>query len=132
MRLQTADDVTGEAVLDAFESVEFELALDMQDPTELPFEACVALAAQVVGGEILFDMPADGTIEDATHMAAVRMPNETRDRIIFVVLDEAKSSLRVASSEEVGERFHGFARAFVSVLERIRDDLPDLRTVGSA
>lgn len=132
MRLQTADDVTGEAVLDAFESVEFELALDMQDPTELPFEACVALAAQVVGGEILFDMPADGTIEDATHMAAVRMPNETRDRIIFVVLDEAKSSLRVASSDEVGERFHGFARAFVSVLERIRDDLPDLRTVGSA
>jgi hypothetical protein len=132
MRLHTADDATGEPALDAFESVEFELALDMQDPTELPFEACVAHAAQVVGGEILFDMPADATIEDATRMAAVRIPNETRDRIIFVVLDEARSSLRVASPDEVGERFHGFARAFVSVLERIRDDLPDLRTVGSA
>lgn len=132
MRLQATDETAGEPVLDAFESVEFELALDMQDPTELPFEACVAQAAQVVGGEILFDMPADGTIEDATRMAAVRIPNETRDRIIFVVLDEARSSLRVASSDEVGERFHGFARAFVSVLERIRDDLPDLRTVGSA
>jgi hypothetical protein len=132
MRMQTADEVAGEPVLDAFESVEFELALDMQDPTEVPFEACVAHAAEVVGGEILFDMPTDGSIEDAARMAAVRIPHPSRDRILFVVLDEARSSLRMASSEEVGERFHGFARAFVSVLERIRDDLPDLRAVGSA
>ena len=132
MRVQTAEETAGEPGLDAFEAVEFELALDMQDPTELSFETCVANAAEVVGGEILFDMPADGSIEDATRMAAVRIHHPTRDRILFVVLDEAGSTLRVASSEEVGERFHGFARAFVSVLERIRDDLPDLRTVGTA
>ncbi|BDA83119.1 hypothetical protein Sa4125_06610 [Aureimonas sp. SA4125] len=132
MRMQTADDRAAEPALDALESVEFELALDMQDPTEQAFETCVSNAAQVVGGEILFDMPADDSIEDATRMAAVRIPGAARDRILFVVLDEAGSTLRIASTDEVGERFHGFARAFVSVLERIRDDLPELRPVGTA
>lgn len=126
--------VRAEPMLEPFEAVEFELALDLQDPTQASFEECVRAAVAVVGGEILFDMPADGSIEDASRIAAVRLPSEGRERILFAVLNDAGSSFRVASRDEIGERFHGFARAFVGVLERIRDDLSfvAMRPAGTA
>lgn len=113
-----------EPLLAPFEAVEFELALDLQDPTRATFDDCVRAAAAVVGGEMLFEMPADGGIEDASRIAAVRLRHPERDRIFFALLGDDGATIRVASKEEVGELFHGFARAFVGVLERIRDDLP--------
>jgi hypothetical protein len=110
--------------IEPFEAVEFELALDLQDATVIPFADCVANAAQVVGAEILFDMPADGTIEDAVRIAAVRMSGDKAGRILFAILNEDGMTVRMASRAEVGERFHGFATAFIGVLERIRSDLP--------
>ena len=123
-----------DAGIEPFEAVEFELALDLQDPTAAPFADCVSNAARVVGGEILFDMPADGSIEDATRIAAVRMAGDDSGRILFAILDQEGVTVRMASKAEVGERFHGFARAFVGVLERIRDDMPiaAMRPAGTA
>ena len=112
------------AALEPFEAVEFELALDLQDTTIIPFAECVGNAARVIGGEILFDMPADGSIADAVRIAAVRMAGGDSGRILFAVLDQDGTTVRMASQAEVGERFHGFARAFIGVLERIRSDLP--------
>lgn len=125
---------TTDAAIEPFEAVEFELALDLQDPTATPFADCVGNAARVVGGEILFDMPADGSIEDATRIAAVRMAGDDSGRILFAILDQEGVTVRMASKAEVGERFHGFARAFVGVLERIRDDMPiaAMRPAGTA
>lgn len=130
----TRRETTAEPSLEPFEAVEFELALDLQDPTRSPFEDCVRNAAGVVGGEILFDMPSDGSIEDASRIAAIRVPHAERDRIFFAVLNESGSAVRVASRGEIGDRFHGFARAFVGVLERIRDDLSiaEMAPAGSA
>ncbi|WP_152045017.1 hypothetical protein [Aureimonas psammosilenae] len=105
------------------ETVEMELALDMHEPSAENFEACVRGAAEVVGGEILFDVPSDGSVEDASRIAAIRVPGATESRIVFAVLDEDEREIRVADREEVGERFHGFAEAYVGVLKRIRDDL---------
>jgi hypothetical protein len=122
-----------EAVIEPFEAVEFELALDLQDPASMPFADCVSKAAHVIGGEILFEMPADGSIEDALRIAAVRMAGDNSGRILFALLDQDGTTLRMASTEEVGERFHGFARAFIGVLERIRGDLPDaMQAAGTA
>lgn len=123
-----------EAGLEPFEALEFELALDLQDPARRGFESAVQEAADVVGGDLLFDIPADKSIEDASRIAAVRIPDAERDRIFFAVLDAAGTSIRMASRKEIGERFYGFARAFVGVLERIRDDrsLGGMRPEGSA
>ncbi|KQT88096.1 hypothetical protein [Aurantimonas sp. Leaf443] len=112
----------------ALEAVEFELALDLHDPQEQGFEDCVRQAASVIGGEILFDMPADGSIEDASRIAAIRIPGGARERIVFAVLDAEGVTIRVPERQEVGERFYGFARAFVGVLTRIRDDLSFARS----
>lgn len=109
--------------LDPFETVEFELALDLQDLTVSGFETCVRNAAEVVGGEFLFDMPSDGSIEDASRIAAVRIRGRERVGILFAILDASGTMIRVPGREEMGERFYGFARAFIGVLERIRDDL---------
>ncbi|MCW4113534.1 hypothetical protein NPA31_000985 [Aurantimonas sp. MSK8Z-1] len=128
----------GEAVLDPFDAVEFELALDLQDPTQEDFETCVRRAAGVVGGEILFAVPSDATLEDATEIAAVRFseigPDDERQRILFAVLSGDGTVIRVADRSEIGERFYGFARAFVGVLERIRDTGSDahLAPAGTA
>ncbi len=109
--------------LQPYETVEIELALDLQEPATRPFEDCVRSAVEVIGGEILFDVPADASLEDASRIAAVRVPGEHRDRIVFAILNEQETSIRVADRDEVGDRFYGFAHAFVGVLERIRDDL---------
>lgn len=123
-----------ETAIEPFEAVEFELALDLQDLTAMTFADCVSNAADVVGAEILFDMPADGSVEDAARIAAVRMPGDGSGRILFAILDQDGATLRMASKAEVGERFHGFARAFIGVLERIRNDLPiaAMRPAGTA
>ncbi|WAJ29653.1 hypothetical protein [Antarcticirhabdus aurantiaca] len=104
-------------------AVEFELALDTQDPTRASFEDCVRAAAAVVGGEILFAIPTDGSIEDASQIAAVRLEAGEPGGILFALLDESETAIRVPDRTEVGERFYGFANAFVGVLTRIRDDL---------
>ncbi|MBC8130183.1 MAG: hypothetical protein H7Y08_07655 [Rhizobiaceae bacterium] len=130
----TSAEPLNEPALEPFEAVEFELALDLQDPTQTTFETCVRVAAEVVGGEILFDMPSDGTIEDCSRIAAVRLRQPSGDRILFAVLGETGATLRVATRADLGDRFHGFAKAFIGVLERIRDDLPAAmsRAAGSA
>lgn len=110
----------GTATPDTFGEIEFEIALDLEDPVLFGLEKSVRMAASAVGGEFLFDMPADGTIDDASRIAAVRIPHDPRDTIVFAVLDAAGTRLRVADRTEIGERFYGFARAFVGVLERIR------------
>ncbi|UIJ71131.1 hypothetical protein [Aurantimonas sp. HBX-1] len=124
MRIQADIDAGQDRVVDTFEAVELELALDMQDLTESDFETCVRAAAAVVGGELLFDIPADGSVEDASRIAAVRIEGEDRDVIVFAVLNADGDNIRVSGRDEIGDRFHGFARAFVGVLTRIRDDLP--------
>lgn len=114
----------GAGAADAFGEIEFEIALDLEDPALSGFENCVSAAAAAVGGEFLFDMPADGTIEDASRIAAVRIPQTPRDAILFAVLDARGTSLRVANRRDIGDRFYGFARAFVGVLERLRERQP--------
>ena len=119
---------------DSFSAVEFELALDMQDLTEIDFADCVRAAAGSVGGEFLFDMPADGTLDNVSRIAAVRVEGQNRDRIAFAVLNDEGTEIRVPDDDEVDERLRGFARAFVGVLTRIRDDLPfgSVRPEGTA
>ena len=125
MRLQTEEQaMTGDVGAEAVEAVEFELALDMTDLSSESFEDCVRSAAAVVGGELLFDMPSDGSFEDASRIAAVRIAGDGRERIIFAILNLEADTIRLADRSEVGDRFYGFARAFVGVLSRIRDDLP--------
>ena len=113
---------TGEGV----EAVEFELALGASDISETPFEDCVRRAAELIGGEFLFAMPNDGSFEDASEIAAIHMGDagEIRGRVFFALLNAEGNAIRVADRDEVGGRFHGFARAFVGVLSRIRDGMP--------
>jgi hypothetical protein len=124
MRTVTDVDARADVAAETFEAVELELALDMQDLTQSDFETCVRAAAAVVGGELLFDMPSDGSVDDASRIAAVRFEGQDRDSIVFAVLNAEGDIIRVSGREEIGDRFHGFARAFVGVLTRIRDDLP--------
>ncbi|KQT61282.1 MULTISPECIES: hypothetical protein [unclassified Aureimonas] len=107
----------------AFEQIEFEIALDLEDPILSGFKTSVRTAAEAVGGEFLFDMPADGMIDDASRIAAIRIPRQPRDIILFALLDASGTGFRIASKDEIGERFYGFARAFVGVLEKIRKDV---------
>ncbi|MBO0902954.1 hypothetical protein [Jiella sonneratiae] len=108
------------------EAVEFELALGTSDLGETSFEDCVRHAAEMIGGEFLFAMPADGSFEDTSEIAAIHMGGgaDRTGRVFFAVLDLDGDTMRVADREEVGERFYGFARAFVGVLSRIRDEMP--------
>ena len=107
-----------------FFAVELGLALDLTNPVDMPFDDCVRNAASVVGGELLFDMPSDGSLEDASRIAAVRTIEGEANDIVFAILNAEGTEIRVCGREELGDRFHGFAKAFVGVLTRIREELP--------
>lgn len=110
---------------EAAATVDFELALDLQDPALTDFDDCIRAAAALVGGEFLFEMPSDGSMDDASRIAAVRLFHEEQeDEILFAVLNADGDQIRVPDRQEIADRFAGFARAFVGVLTRIREELP--------
>lgn len=102
-------------------AVELELALDFQK-AEQSFRKGVEWAAASVGGEVLFEIPAEGQMEDATRLCAVRIP--ARDApgpptILFVLLGRGNPRVRVVHGHEAGDRLYAFAKAYAGLLDRL-------------
>ncbi|SJZ70854.1 hypothetical protein [Consotaella salsifontis] len=121
MKLETSTAPSGPMRPEPFEIMEFQLALDLEQPFDVDFRSCVRRAAEAVGGEFLFEVPADCSMENASRIAAVRIPTGSREQIAFAALDMLGESIRLCGQSEISERLSGFAQAFVRVIERFRD-----------
>lgn len=125
------------ATSEPFAALDFELRLAMADTRRLSFERCIRDAAQAVGGTLLFEMPDQMIATDVGRVAAVALPGQTRDVLVFVGLDERSRKMRVMGREEVGERFHDYASAYLATLGRLSTQFetvtrqPRVRVLGA-
>lgn len=101
--------------------VELELALDGFAEAKTDFVETLRTAARKVGGEYLFELPASGLAGNCRQIAALRLPREGEpgDHIVFALLDENGTAIRVEEPGEATEGLKSFAEAFVSVIETL-------------
>ena len=100
----------------AMETVEFELALQLQSRPDKPFEAVLADALASVGGTLLFDMPPQ---PGAGHVAAVSLPSEG-DRVFALVIQSGEdSALRVEPAEQSSNPVARIVPAYAGVMEHL-------------
>lgn len=122
---QTAADTpvasnAGEPAL-PLELLELELSLDGFSGDAESFADAVRNAADQVGGDFLFDLPASGLAEDCLRIAALRVPNSDDGAlsVVFALLDAEGAVVRVENPDPQTEGLRRFAEAFVDVLQRI-------------
>ena len=103
----------------ALDLVELELALDLSDITTRGFSDAVREAAREIGGEYLFDLPASGLIEDAQRIAVVCLSRDNGGRFGLVLLSANGNRVETSEADDATKGLVRFARAFVSVLEKL-------------
>ncbi|ASY68030.1 hypothetical protein AB395_0000613 [Sinorhizobium fredii CCBAU 45436] len=101
--------------------LELELSLDRFSGNGDDFSAFVRTVADDIGGELLFDLPASGLVDNCQTIAALRhgQTDGQTPTILFVCLDADGSTVRVEQPSERTAGLVSFAEAFVGVLERI-------------
>ncbi|MDM9626717.1 hypothetical protein QTL95_12470 [Rhizobium sp. S152] len=100
------------------ELLELELSLEGYDG-DADFCDAVRVAAARAGGEFLFDLPAEGLMEDCRRIAVLRIPSSASQmRIVLAVLDHTGSEIRMEAPEPENAHIVRFAEAFIKVLER--------------
>lgn len=115
-----------EPVILPLELLELELSLDGFSGGEVGFCEAVRIAAKAVGGEFLFDLPAAGLIADCRRLAVLWIPDGGEDiRIIFAALDADDAEIRLLQPDEETEHLLRFTDAFVDLLQRLPEKLPD-------
>jgi len=103
----------------ALDLVELDLALDLSDITDRGFSDAVRDAAKKIGGEFLFDLPASGLIDDAQRIALVCLSRNNGGRYGLVLLSADGDRVRTMEADEATDGLVQFAKAFVSVLEKL-------------
>ncbi|MFC3072092.1 hypothetical protein [Shinella pollutisoli] len=113
--------VTAEEPALPLDLLELELSLDGLVTDEAGFADALRAAADGIGGEFLFDLPASGLSEDCRRIAALRLPEGQADgrRVVFALLEADGASVRVERPDEDTEGLRRFAEAFIDVLERM-------------
>jgi hypothetical protein len=100
------------------ELLELELSLDSYDG-DANFCDAVREAAAGAGGEFLFDLPAEGLMEDCKRIAVLRIPSAASDmRIVLAVLEHNGNDIRMETPAPETAHLVRFADAFIKVLER--------------
>ncbi|OWV76311.1 hypothetical protein ATY77_07060 [Rhizobium sp. R634] len=102
------------------ELVELELSLEGYAGGDAGFCETVRLAAGRSGGELLFDLPAGGLIEDCRRIAVMRIPNGGSEmRVVLALLDANGTEIRMQAPDQETAHLVRFADAFIELLERI-------------
>jgi len=103
------------------ELLELELSLDGFSGDAASFAEAVRNAADQLGGDYLFDLPASGLAEDCLRIAALRVPKGEDGALetVFALLDAEGAAIRVENPDETTKDLKRFADAFVDVLQRI-------------
>ncbi|PDT02118.1 hypothetical protein [Rhizobium chutanense] len=101
------------------ELLELELSLEGYAGGDAGFCEAVRRAANRSGGELLFDLPAGGLIEDCRRIAVLRIPDGSEMRVVLALLDHSGTEIRMQAPDEDTAHLMRFAEAFVEVLERI-------------
>lgn len=100
----------------SLEAVELEFALGAIDVLTEGFDTALAKAAERVGGEVLFNMPALDT-EKAQRIGAIAVAGQPQDQVIYVTLDKDGTTLSVAPLTGDNLLFESLGRNYAAVMK---------------
>ncbi len=100
------------------EAVELEFALGAIDVLIEGFDTALAKAAERVGGEVLFNMPALDTSE-AQRIGAIAISGQPQDQVIFVTLRNDGTTLSVAPLSGDNVLFESLGRNYAAVMKSL-------------
>lgn len=105
----------------SLEAVEVEFALGAQDVLTDGFDLSLAKAADIVGGEVLFNMPALDTTH-AQRIGAILVPSGNQEQVVFVTLlnDGLTLSHEPLSGNNV--LFESLGRNYAAVVGKLKND----------
>lgn len=97
------------------EMIELEMALAVQDVLASGFGETVRIAAQVIGGEVLFDMPMIPGSQ-WQRIAAVSAGLDDQAQVLLVMLGADGLTMQVEDAGYSSNPFAGFAQTHVEML----------------
>lgn len=106
----------------SLEAVEVEFALGAQDVLTDGFDLSLAKAAEIVGGEVLFNMPALDTT-NAQRIGAILVPSVVQDQVVFVTLLNDGITLSHAPLSGNNVLFESLGRNYAAVMGKLKNDL---------
>lgn len=106
----------------SLEAVEVEFALGAQDVLTDGFDLSLAKAAEIVGGEVLFNMPALDTT-NAQRIGAILVPSALQDQVVFVTLLNDGITLSHAPLSGNNILFESLGRNYAAVMGKLKNDL---------
>lgn len=106
----------------SLEAVEVEFALGAQDVLTDGFDLSLAKAAEIVGGEVLFNMPALDTT-NAQRIGAILVPSAMQDQVVFVTLLNDGITLSHAPLSGNNVLFESLGRNYAAVMGKLKNDL---------
>lgn len=93
-----------------------------EDNGEVRFREAVRDAAVAAGGELLFDLPAEGLVENRRRIAVARIPAEGESmRVVMATLDRDSARIHLQKPDDRTAHLVGFANAFVGVFQHISE-----------
>ncbi|WOC15298.1 hypothetical protein [Pseudochrobactrum sp. MP213Fo] len=104
----------------SLEAVEVEFALGAQDVLTDGFDLSLAKAADIVGGEVLFNMPALDTTA-AQRIGAILVPAAQQDQVVFVTLLNDGLTLSHAPLTGNNALFESLGRNYAAVMGKLKN-----------
>lgn len=107
----------GKAV--SLEVVEIELALGAQDIVADGFEGALQKAADLVNGEVIFNIRAPED-SDQQRIAAISVSDGSTEQMVFVMLGNDGTSLTVTSEQSENTLLNQLGKDFAAVMKGLR------------
>lgn len=103
----------------SLEAVEVQFALGAQDVLTDGFDLSLAKAAEIVGGEVLFNMPALDTTT-AQRIGAILVPAAQQDQVVFVTL--LNDGLTLSHEPLTGNNvlFESLGRNYAAIMGKLK------------
>jgi len=102
------------------ESVELELALDLQILKDFGFEECLKQAATASGFEFLFQLP---VFDKNPGQRIAVMSTGDGDKLLYAVLDNNGNEIEIVAEDAMREEIRDFAGAFMDVFSKLGEAL---------
>lgn len=100
------------------DTVDLEMWPQAPDAGAARFREAVREAATAAGGELLFDLPADGLVADRLRIAVARIPDDDEKmRVVLATLDQDGAEIHLQMPDAATAHLVGFADAFVGLFQ---------------
>jgi len=108
--------------LQPYDTVDLEMWPPTPDAGATRFREAVREAATAAGGELLFDLPAEGLVADRLRIAVARIPDDDEKmRVVLATLDQDGAEIHLQMPDAATAHLVGFADAFVGLFHRIAE-----------